>query len=74
LLSEIIVKDQTNVDAIYVRGICLYYQDNTEKAFQHFQRVLQYSPDHEKAKSFYKVDNLNFVFLFETIILLCFFF
>ena len=24
-LSEIIVKDQTNVDEIYVRGICLYY-------------------------------------------------
>lgn len=34
--------------------MCLYYQDNVEKAFQHFQRVLQYSPDHEKAKAFYK--------------------
>lgn len=34
--------------------MCLYYQDNAEKAFQHFQRVLQYSPDHSKAKSFYK--------------------
>jgi len=43
-----------NADAIYVRGMCLYYQDNTEKAFQHFQRVLQYSPDHAKAKIFYK--------------------
>lgn len=48
------VKDQTNSDALYVRGLCLYYQDNVEKAFQHFQRVLQYSPDHEKAKIFYK--------------------
>jgi DnaJ homolog subfamily C member 7 len=34
--------------------MCLCYQDNIEKAFQHFQRVLQYSPDHEKAKTFYK--------------------
>lgn len=47
-------KDSMNVDAIYVRGMCLYYQDNTEKAFQHFQRVLQYAPDHNKAKEFYK--------------------
>ena len=34
--------------------MCLYYQDNPEKAFQHFQRVLQYSPDHLKAQTFYK--------------------
>lgn len=54
LANEIVVKDQTNSDALYVRGLCLYYQDNVEKAFQHFQRVLQYSPDHEKAKVFYK--------------------
>ena len=48
------MKDQMNAEAIYVRGMCLYYQDNSEKAFQHFQRVLQYSPDHAKAKLFYK--------------------
>lgn len=54
LANEIVVKDQTNSDALYVRGMCLYFQDNVEKAFQHFQRVLQYSPDHEKAKVFYK--------------------
>lgn len=52
--SEIVVKDQTNSDALFVRGMCLYYQDNVDKAFQHFQRVLQYSPDHAKAQSFYK--------------------
>jgi DnaJ family protein C protein 7 len=48
------MKEQTNSDALFVRGMCLYYQDNAEKAFQHFQRVLQYSPDHLKAKSFFK--------------------
>ena len=52
--SEIVIKDQMNADALFVRGMCLYYQDNAEKAYQHFQRVLQYSPDHIKAKSFYK--------------------
>ena len=48
------MRDQRNSDALFVRGMCLYYQDNNEKAFQHFQRVLQYSPDHAKAKTFYK--------------------
>lgn len=54
IVNDLVMKDQTNSDALFVRGMCLYYQDNSEKAFQHFQRVLQYSPDHTKAKSFYK--------------------
>ena len=28
-----------NADAIYVRGLCLYYEDNVDKAFTHFQQV-----------------------------------
>ena len=54
IANDIVMRDQTNSDALYVRGMCLYYQDNTEKAFQHFQRVLQYTPDHDKAKVFYR--------------------
>jgi len=54
IANDIVMKDQTNCDALFVRGMCLYYQDNAEKAFQHFQRVLQYSPDHTKAKTFFK--------------------
>ncbi len=54
LANDIVMREQTNSDALFVRGMCLYYQDNAEKAFQHFQRVLQYSPDHLKAKNFYK--------------------
>lgn len=54
IANDVVMKEQTNADALFVRGMCLYYQDNAEKAFQHFQRVLQYSPDHTKAKSFYK--------------------
>lgn len=44
-----------NADALYVRGLSLYYQDNTEKAFQHFQQVLRLAPDHSKAREALKV-------------------
>ena len=44
-----------NADALYVRGMCLYYQDSTEKAFQHFQEVLRRDPDHHKSKDIYRV-------------------
>ncbi|KAI0239888.1 DnaJ-like subfamily C member 7 [Lamellibrachia satsuma] len=43
-----------NADAMYVRGLCLYYEDNMDKAFQHFQHVLRLAPDHQHAKSIYK--------------------
>ena len=44
-------------DAVYVRGLCLYYEDNVAKAFTHFQHVLRLAPDHEKAQDIYKVIN-----------------
>lgn len=48
-------RDSLNADAIYVRGMCLYYNDNVDKAYQHFQKVLRLAPDHSKAKEIYKV-------------------
>ncbi|KAL7641261.1 UNVERIFIED_CONTAM: hypothetical protein RMT77_008399 [Armadillidium vulgare] len=54
IVNDILQKDSTNVDAIFVRGICLYYQDNQESAFTHFQHVLKLAPDHMKAKDIYK--------------------
>lgn len=48
-----------NADAIYVRGLCLYYQDNTEKAFQHFQQVLRLAPDHSKARDALRVRDMQ---------------
>ena len=53
--SDILRADSMNADAVYVRGLCLYYQDNVEKAFQHFQQVLRLAPDHTKARAVYKV-------------------
>ena len=47
--------DNLNADAIYVRGLCLYYEDNVDRAFSHFTQVLRFAPDHVKAKEIYKV-------------------
>lgn len=41
--------DSTNADALYVRGLCLYYEDCIEKAVQFFVQALRMAPDHEKA-------------------------
>lgn len=53
--SEILMGDNNHTDALYVRGLCRYYQDNQDAAFQHFQKVLRLVPDHSKAKETYKV-------------------
>ncbi|XP_031561441.1 dnaJ homolog subfamily C member 7-like [Actinia tenebrosa] len=48
--TDILRTDSANTDAIYVRGLCLYYQDNVEKAYQHFIQVMKRDPDHKKAR------------------------
>uniref|UniRef100_A0AC11EJ48 DnaJ heat shock protein family (Hsp40) member C7 n=1 Tax=Ovis aries TaxID=9940 RepID=A0AC11EJ48_SHEEP len=47
--SDILRMDSTNADALYVRGLCLYYEDCIEKAVQFFVQALRMAPDHEKA-------------------------
>jgi len=54
IVNDILRFDSRNADAIYVRGMALYYTDNVDKAFQHFQQVLVLNPDHERAKQVYK--------------------
>ncbi|BES89410.1 DnaJ domain [Nesidiocoris tenuis] len=54
LANEVLAFDKQNADAILVRGMCLYYQDNVDKAFTHFQHVLKLAPDHPKALEIYK--------------------
>ena len=70
--------DNMNADAIYVRGLCLYNEDNVDKAFTHFQQVLRLAPDHVKAKEIYKVlshssiidfSNLRFKSFYDILIL-----
>ena len=54
--NDLLRADHLNADAMYVRGLCLYYEDNVDKAFSHFQQVLKLAPDHTKAKEIYKVN------------------
>jgi len=54
LANEILQTDSLNCDALFVRGLCLYYADNLDKAFQHFQQVLRLNPDHAKAKDCFR--------------------
>ncbi|XP_072180710.1 dnaJ homolog subfamily C member 7-like [Diadema setosum] len=53
-VNAVLVKDPRDPDALYVRGLSLYYQDNIDKAQQHFQHVLRLSPDYTKAKLAFK--------------------
>uniref|UniRef100_A0A8C5AUW7 DnaJ homolog subfamily C member 7-like n=1 Tax=Gadus morhua TaxID=8049 RepID=A0A8C5AUW7_GADMO len=48
--SDILRIDSTNADALYVRGLCLYYEDCIDKAVQFFVQALRMAPDHEKAR------------------------
>ncbi|KAG8039836.1 hypothetical protein G9C98_000565 [Cotesia typhae] len=54
IANNILHLDRSNVDATYVRGVCLYYQDNVDRAFTHFQEVLRLAPDYVKALKMYK--------------------
>ncbi|XP_039763268.1 dnaJ homolog subfamily C member 7 [Pararge aegeria] len=46
--------DSFDTEALYVRGLCLYFEDKDEQAFKHFQQVLRLAPDHKKAIAAYK--------------------
>lgn len=35
-------------------GMCLYYEDNIDSSFQHFQQVLRLAPEHTKTMNIYK--------------------
>uniref|UniRef100_A0A673BM62 DnaJ homolog subfamily C member 7 n=1 Tax=Sphaeramia orbicularis TaxID=375764 RepID=A0A673BM62_9TELE len=48
--SDILRMDSTNADALYVRGLCLYYEDCIDKAVQFFVQALRMAPDHDKAR------------------------
>lgn len=54
LANTILHIDKGNADAIYVRGMCLYYEDNIESSFNHFMQVLRLAPDHKKAMNIFK--------------------
>ena len=49
-VNKVMKNDDKNVEAVYVRGLCFYYQDITDKALEHFKTVLKLDPDHEPAR------------------------
>lgn len=54
IANGILHLDKSNADAIYVRGMCLFYEDNIDSATSHFQQVFRLAPDHTKAMDIYK--------------------
>ena len=55
LFSDVLRNDKMNADAVFIRGLCLYYDDNIEKAVTFFTHALKLSPDHSEARSTLKV-------------------
>jgi DnaJ family protein C protein 7 len=47
IANDILHLDERNVEAIHMRGVCLYYQGKTQEAFDHFGRALHLAPNHE---------------------------
>ncbi|XP_031343855.1 dnaJ homolog subfamily C member 7 [Photinus pyralis] len=54
MVNSMLHIDKGNADAIYIRGICLFYEDNIDSAVNHFQQVLRLAPDHKHAMGSYK--------------------
>jgi DnaJ family protein C protein 7 len=54
IANDVLHVDKQNVDAVYVRGMCFYYQDNMEKALDHFKYALRLAPNHTRAMVIYK--------------------
>merc|ERR1711881_600048 len=52
---RILQKDSRDANAIYVRGLCFYLEDDTDKALKHFTQALQLDPDCDKAKRYRKL-------------------
>jgi DnaJ family protein C protein 7 len=54
IANDILHIDKQNVDAINIRGLCLYYQGNIKEAFSHFKNALRLEPNHGEAMNYYK--------------------
>jgi DnaJ family protein C protein 7 len=55
LSNDLIRVNNNNSDAIYIKALCLYFQDDTSRAHQFLQRVLRNDPDHKKALKLIKI-------------------
>ncbi len=55
VISDLMRADPNNVDAVYVKAMCFYYQDIQDKAKRFFTQALRMDPDHTKSRQAMKV-------------------
>lgn len=53
-VNRVLAKNTVDSEALFVRGLCFYYQEMMDKAMDHFKTVLKFSPDHQQAKDMFK--------------------
>jgi len=51
ITCDVLRSDKMNADAVYVRALCLYYDDDIDKAVNFLTHCLKLSPDHKNAKT-----------------------
>ena len=54
LCTEVLQNDQKCAEAMYIRALCLYLEDNWDKALQFVKQGLQYEPDSSKMQGLFK--------------------
>ncbi|XP_064389364.1 dnaJ homolog subfamily C member 7-like [Halichondria panicea] len=50
LANDLLRADSNNVDAVYIKAMCFYYQDMQDKAKRFFTQALKMDPDHSKSR------------------------
>lgn len=55
IANDILHVDKENVDAVHIRGMCFYYQDDVEQALCHFRYALRLAPDNRGLMDIYKI-------------------
>merc|ERR1712137_127106 len=60
MMTQILQKDQTNPDALYIRGFALYRTGNHSQASAYMKRLITYNPDDARAiKLFKRISNIE---------------
>lgn len=54
IAAEVLKEDNSNSEAHYIRGRCLYYDGDQSAGMNHIQKALQFDPEHQHAASFRK--------------------
>lgn len=50
IAQDVLMKDQLDADANYIRALCLYYRDDIDKAVRMLTQILRSDPEHSKSK------------------------